>query len=102
MLIIIVTIEHLQAPRCSCSHFRNERHLDKRLRSTANYVALSISTLIQFFYSTKVVKLDTAEGFQLQKSTALEDYERRFFAKFLEKEDDDPPVVDREDTIIGK
>ncbi len=47
MLIIIVTIEHLQAQRCSCSHYRNERHLEKRLRSTANYVSLSISTLIQ-------------------------------------------------------
>ena len=49
----------------------------------------------------KFVKLDSAEGFQLQKSTALEDYERRFFAKFFEEEDDDPPVVEREDTIIG-
>jgi len=31
-----------------------------------------------------------------------EDYERHFFAKFLEEKDDDPPVVERDDTIIGK
>ena len=49
----------------------------------------------------KFVKLDSAEGFQLKKSTALEDYERQFFANFLEEQDDDPPVVEREDTIIG-
>ena len=49
----------------------------------------------------KFVKLDSAEGFKLKKSTALEDFERHFFAKFLEEEDDDPPVVEREHTIIS-
>jgi len=36
-----------------------------------------------------------------QQKFVKEDYERHFFAKFLEERDDDPPVVEREDTIIG-
>ena len=49
----------------------------------------------------KFVKLDSAGGFKLKKSTALGDFERHLFAKCLEEEDDDPPMVEREHTIIS-
>jgi len=48
-IICAKKFQYLQAPRCSCSHFRNERNLGKRLRSsTANYVSLCISTTLMY------------------------------------------------------